>query len=472
MSGEHGDIHRYRRGAPPGQVVADWERRAAVLSDEHGGDALRDLRDRLRIAVEPLGRVIVDVDESGRHHQTCCIEHTIVWRRRDRPDAANGVPFDADIDASQRAAAPVGDLGADDRPVRRLLQGGNVVCRDVLGEALGLRLREVREHHDGEIVAEIAGDVGLESLPRAAMSRDLLACQAIDVPPEAVGMAPAAVQADRLEDRIPALRLQDGTRPQPPVPGDVIAQRQVEGPVSRRIERGRDPLLVPDSESSPVIPGSPVRHDLLLADHARRGHAERREHPIAEDVAVERPRRLAHHSAEQGVARVAVLPLIAGREVERHLVGHLREFVFAVVAAVVQFAVGVVGNARRVREQMANGDGLPARRPGGEELLQRIGERQLAILDQQHDRRRRELLADRPRLEDGAIGDGHLVLEIGDAIAFRRDHLAAPHDRHGDAGNALLFHVRRDDRVNRIARLCQQHGGTRWHEQAHQWQRL
>jgi hypothetical protein len=90
-----------------------------------------------------------------------------------------------------------------------------------------------------------------------------------------------------------------------------------------------------------------------------------------------------------------------------------------------------------VRQEVPNGDRAP--RPGSaiKKFRQRIGERQTAILDLQHHGGRGELLAERPRLKDRAVGDGNVVLDIREPVALRADDAVALDHGHSQAGDSL-----------------------------------
>ena len=58
--------------------------------------------------------MIVRVDHAGREHQAGGIDDAILGTRRDRADFDDGVAGEADVDAPQRRAGAVRDLGADE----------------------------------------------------------------------------------------------------------------------------------------------------------------------------------------------------------------------------------------------------------------------------------------------------------------------------------------------------------------------
>ena len=49
-----------------------------------------------------------------------------------------------------------------------------------------------------------------------------------------------------------------------------------------------------------------------------------------------------------------------------------------------------------------------------------------------------------------SVGDRHVVLDVGEAVALRLDDLALANDGDRHAGNALRFHLVAHDGVDRI----------------------
>src|SRR5262249_28950263 len=78
----------------------------------------------------------------------------------------------------------------------------------------------------------------------------------------------------------------------------------------------------------------------------------------------------------------------------------------------------------------------------------RIAQRDLPGLDLQHHAGRRELLAERSRLEDGVVGDRYVVLDVGEAVALGLDHGAVLHDTDRNAGDLLTGHLSADEIVD------------------------
>jgi len=78
----------------------------------------------------------------------------------------------------------------------------------------------------------------------------------------------------------------------------------------------------------------------------------------------------------------------------------------------------------------------------------KLGIQYLALLHQQHDRGRGELLGDRTDLVDGVLGRGHVELEVGLAVPLDQDRVLPLH--HGHRGTCDLPRGDRDihDRVD------------------------
>lgn len=80
--------------------------------------------------------------------------------------------------------------------------------------------------------------------------------------------------------------------------------------------------------------------------------------------------------------------------------------------------------------------------------MDRIVQRQLAVLDLQHHGNRGELLAHRPGLKDGRRSDRHAVFDIGDAIAADDFWLPLAHHDYRHARDALTFHLGTHKRID------------------------
>ena len=124
----------------------------------------------------------------------------------------------------------------------------------------------------------------------------------------------------------------------------------------------------------------------------------------------------------------------------------------------------VAPDAGRVVEQVPHRDAVALRREVGEELLQRVVERELPLLYQPHDGRARELLGDGADAVDRLGGRWHVVLEVREAVSLREDRATVLHDRDRNAGGAFLGDGgggNRVDVVDERARILRAGGGRR-----------
>jgi hypothetical protein len=96
---------------------------------------------------------------------------------------------------------------------------------------------------------------------------------------------------------------------------------------------------------------------------------------------------------------------------------------------------------------MPHRDAAPGVWRAGKEFADRIGQRQLAVFDLQHHRRRRELFAERPGLKQRLVGDNDLMFDISEPVALRGDHAVALDHGHRHSGNVLRGHLLADDGI-------------------------
>jgi hypothetical protein len=88
--------------------------RVAVGPLDGGGDALGDLRFGERIGEQPIGGVIVNVNEAGSEDQTVRVDHGFVFLRLQVANFDDVIENDADIHFAERSAGAVGELRMDD----------------------------------------------------------------------------------------------------------------------------------------------------------------------------------------------------------------------------------------------------------------------------------------------------------------------------------------------------------------------
>ncbi len=147
---------------------------------------------------------------------------------------------------------------------------------------------------------------------------------------------------------------------------------------------------------------------------------------------------------QQRVARVAVEAFLTRGEVQLLLPSYQGENV-ALGDHIIHPPAGqsqqvpLVPQPAGVMDQVAQRDRLPEVRHFGHMPPNVIVERELALLGQQEDRHRSELLGDGSDVEDRGWADRDLVLEIGQAIAATIDHLTVPYHRQRAAGRVRLI---------------------------------
>src|SRR5262245_8028917 len=89
-----------------------------------------------------------------------------------------------------------------------------------------------------------------------------------------------------------------------------------------------------------------------------------------------------------------------------------------------------------------------------------VVEAKLALLFEEHDCGRSELLADGSGLEDAVRGHGYLVLKVCKAVSLGHHDLAVLDDSDGHSGDLLSRHLRRDKSVHRQHRIARRRRRT------------
>jgi hypothetical protein len=85
-----------------------------VRAEHQRGDPLRDLRRGQRIAIEPAIRMVVDVDEPGREHETLRVDHAFARLGLEIADLRNAIARDAHADLPQGGTGSIRDLRVRD----------------------------------------------------------------------------------------------------------------------------------------------------------------------------------------------------------------------------------------------------------------------------------------------------------------------------------------------------------------------
>ena len=289
-----------------------------------------------------------------------------------------------------------------------------------------------------------------------------------DVPAEPVGEGAAVVQTDGRPHLAEARHAHHAAGGEGGLPFDQVLHgghhSVVRGQLGLRDAPDVDELAVADR-----VAGGPVLEDLPLVDHGGRGHAEGTEEALVEKVGVALAAHVLDDHAEQEVAHVAVLEPLARGKAERVLGRRVEELHGRVVqprsARPERLEVFLEpGQSRGVGEQVAHRDRAPGRGALGQVPEDGIVELDLALFHQLHDARRRELLRHRGQLEHGVWRHGHVVVEIGEAVALHLDDGAVPDHREGEPGDPPLLHLGLDVVVDAIRPGGRGHGERQDHE--------
>ena len=203
------------------------------------------------------------------------------------------------------------------------------------------------------------------------------------------------------------------------------------------------------------VVGGVVLDDARHVDHGGGRHSKRLEEPLVEEVAVATAAGMLDDHAEQRVADVAVLEALTGGEAQLVLDRGVKHFGGRVTHPCATRpqrleAARQPRQPRRVRQQVAYRDRLPRLRRAREVPRHRVVELDLAFLDQEHDRRRRELLGHGRQLEDGVRRHRDVVLHVGETVAAHLHELAVAGDGERRAGDVAPLHLGLDVLVDRI----------------------
>ena len=197
------------------------------------------------------------------------------------------------------------------------------------------------------------------------------------------------------------------------------------------------------SGPGPIGRGSMGDHLRGVVEEAGAGHAQRSEDPLLGEVAEGLAAHALDHQGEEEVAGVAVAVLVARLEVQLLLpdddgeaVGVVREVL--VVEPGQGHEVGVVPHAAGVVQQVAEGHRRGVIRHLGDVLADRIVQGKLALLGQEQDARRGDLLRGGADVEHCLGRDGHPMLQARHPIALLIRDTAILDHREGAAGRIRL----------------------------------
>ena len=131
------DVDGGRRRFELGEELRERVRRAAVLADDHGRDALAHDRQRVRVREDVVVGVAVGVDEPGREHLPLAVDDRVARAARDGADGRDDAVRDPD--------------GTRERGRTRTIDDGNV-GNDQPGSGTGRRFVTAAcgQHRHGE----------------------------------------------------------------------------------------------------------------------------------------------------------------------------------------------------------------------------------------------------------------------------------------------------------------------------------
>lgn len=108
----------------------------------------------------------------------------------------------------------------------------------------------------------------------------------------------------------------------------------------------------------------------------------------------------------------------------------------------------VLGDARSVREQLADGDFIPCTRGSGFVFADGVVEVDLSLLNEEHDTESGESLRARANSKEGMRGDRMPFFGVCKAKAFMHEGGAINVDSDGKARDMLFSHLIGDDGIN------------------------
>jgi len=103
---------------------------------------------------------------------------------------------------------------------------------------------------------------------------------------------------------------------------------------------------------------------------------------------------------------------------------------------------------RGVREQVADGDGVPLRRIVGQISGHVVIKRDLTLLNESHDCCGGELLGDRADAEDRLRVSFGIMLDFSQSVALSEDYVAASRDGDGESNTSRFLKFFGNDSIN------------------------
>jgi len=179
-----------------------------------------------------------------------------------------------------------------------------------------------------------------------------------------------------------------------------------------------------------------VRHALLADSVTERLQMKRNRDPLADRLVPRLATHLFDDRSDEDVTRIVVCPCVAGLRWRRQILEDVDELRGRVRLVDVGFGhptgdVGVGLDSACVVQELADGRAAAGLRVIGNELGQRLVERELPFLHQLKKRGCSELLGDRPDPKDGGRRNGRFRLKVGETASPFVHRLPALGDNDG-----------------------------------------
>ena len=327
--------------------------------------------------------------------------------------------------------------------IGRRLQIGPDQTGDAVRDLPRVALREVRQHHHRNPRVREPQDVRRKPLQMSAVFVVHVPSLLADEPPEAVGEGLAAVERHGPEHVVPHRGRQERAGMDRGIPFRQIDHRGNQPAVAGGALRLGEVFLVLEQARVQPVAGRAEGQQVVVAVDVGVAHVQAREYPRAQEIAVGLSADPVDDHPEHDVGGVAVVPTHARGEFRGQLHRQAHEFILGVFAPGIERLAGivVVGDARGVGQQVAQGDFCPRRRGFGQMAADGVVERELAVLREQEHGHRDELLGQRGDLVDAFGQRGGAQLDVGQAVALGEDEFVVDRHRQRQARDALGAHL-------------------------------
>jgi hypothetical protein len=115
---ERRQVDRYRVILESLEVLAEWEVRATILTDDRRGNPLAHTAKGGWVLFEPTTVVGVGIDEAGGKYETAAVYHRLAGGRHQLPHLGDSVRLDPDVCRSLGSARPIYHLYVGDQSGR------------------------------------------------------------------------------------------------------------------------------------------------------------------------------------------------------------------------------------------------------------------------------------------------------------------------------------------------------------------